>query len=84
LSLIYAGAAVTNMFMYFVTTFLGAVPPPHPWISAVQLALDDRPYDPGIADAAEGAVRAVRWVGSLVHVCCFSTLEPLPFLLAGF
>lgn len=32
LSLIYAGAAVTNMFMYFVTTFLGPTPPPHPAI----------------------------------------------------
>lgn len=32
LSLIYAGAAVTNMFMYFVTTFIGPNPPPHPWI----------------------------------------------------
>jgi hypothetical protein len=31
-SLIYAGAAVTNMFMYFVTTFLGPTPPPHPAI----------------------------------------------------
>ncbi len=30
LSLIYAGAAVTNMFMYFVTTVLGDHPPPHP------------------------------------------------------
>ena len=32
LGLIYAGAAVTNMFMYFVTTFIGPNPPPHPWI----------------------------------------------------
>ncbi|MDB5396794.1 MAG: hypothetical protein JWM91_4300 [Rhodospirillales bacterium] len=32
LSLIYAGAAVTNMFMYFVTTFIGPNPPPHPAI----------------------------------------------------
>ena len=32
LSLVYAGAAVTNMFMYFVTTFIGPNPPPHPWI----------------------------------------------------
>ena len=32
LSLIYAGAAVTNMFMYFVTTFIGPNPPPHPWV----------------------------------------------------
>jgi hypothetical protein len=32
LSLIYAGAAVTNMFMYFVTTFIGPTPPPHPAI----------------------------------------------------
>ncbi len=30
LSLIYAGAAVTNMLMYFATTFLGPTPPPHP------------------------------------------------------
>ncbi len=32
LSLIYAGAAVTHMFMYFVTTFIGPTPPPHPAI----------------------------------------------------
>ena len=32
LSLFYAGAAVTNMFMYFTTTFLGPNPPPHPWV----------------------------------------------------
>jgi hypothetical protein len=32
LSLIYAGAAVTNMLMYFATTFLGPTPPPHPAI----------------------------------------------------
>ena len=32
LSLVYAGAAVTNMFMYFVTTFIGPNPPPHPWV----------------------------------------------------
>jgi hypothetical protein len=32
LSLVYAGAAVTNMFMYFVTTFIGPNPPPHPAI----------------------------------------------------
>ncbi len=30
LSLIYSGAAVTNMLMYFATTFLGPTPPPHP------------------------------------------------------
>ncbi len=30
LSLIYAGAAVTNMFMYFTTTVLGPNPPQHP------------------------------------------------------
>ena len=32
LSLVYAGAAVTNMFMYFVTTFIGPTPPPNPAI----------------------------------------------------
>ena len=32
LSLIYAGATGTNMFMYFVTTFIGPTPPPHPAI----------------------------------------------------
>lgn len=32
LSLIYAGAAVTNMLMYFATTFIGPTPPPHPAI----------------------------------------------------
>ena len=32
LSLVYTGAAVTNMFMYFVTTFIGSNPPPHPWV----------------------------------------------------
>ena len=32
LSLVYAGSAVTNMFMYFVTTFIGPTPPPHPAI----------------------------------------------------
>lgn len=32
LSLVYAGAGVTNMFMYFVTTFMGPTPPPHPAI----------------------------------------------------
>jgi hypothetical protein len=42
-ALIYAGAAVTNMFFYFATTFLGPTPPPHlavylpfnlPWLVA--------------------------------------------------
>jgi hypothetical protein len=32
LSLIYAGAGVTNMLMYFTTTFIGPTPPPHPAI----------------------------------------------------
>lgn len=30
LALVYAGAAVTNMFFYFVQTFLGPHPPPNP------------------------------------------------------
>src|SRR5215471_11646855 len=30
LGLFYAGAAVTNMFFYFATTFWGPTPPPHP------------------------------------------------------
>jgi len=43
LGLFYAGAAVTNMFFYFATTFLGPTPPPHlgvylpfnlPWLIA--------------------------------------------------
>ncbi len=29
LGLVYAGAAVTNMFFYFVQTFLGPHPPPN-------------------------------------------------------
>lgn len=29
-ALFYAGAAVTNMFFYFFTTFAGPTPPPHP------------------------------------------------------
>jgi len=32
LSLIYSGAAVINMFMYFTTTMLGPNPPPNPAI----------------------------------------------------
>ena len=43
LGLFYAGAAVTNMFFYFATTFWGPTPPPHlgvylpfnlPWLVA--------------------------------------------------
>jgi len=43
LGLLYAGAAVTNMFFYFATTFLGPTPPPNlgvylpfnlPWLIA--------------------------------------------------
>jgi hypothetical protein len=43
LALVYAGAAVTNMFFYFAQTFLGPHPPPHtgiylafnlPWLIA--------------------------------------------------
>jgi hypothetical protein len=30
LGLFYAGAAITNMFFYLTTTFLGPTPPPHP------------------------------------------------------
>ena len=46
LSLVYAGAAVTNMFFYFATTFLGPTPPTHlavylpfnlPWLIAPAL-----------------------------------------------
>jgi hypothetical protein len=46
LGLFYAGAAVTNMFFYFTTTFLGPTPPPHlavylpfnlPWLLAPAL-----------------------------------------------
>jgi hypothetical protein len=43
LGLLYAGAAVTNMYFYFMQTFLGPHPPPHtglylafnlPWLVA--------------------------------------------------
>jgi hypothetical protein len=46
LSLVYAGAAVTNMFFYFATTFLGPTPPANlavylpfnlPWLIAPAL-----------------------------------------------
>ena len=46
LSLAYAGAAVTNMFFYFATTFMGPTPPPNlavylpfnlPWLIAPAL-----------------------------------------------
>jgi hypothetical protein len=46
LALVYAGAAVTNMFFYFATTFLGPTPPPNlavylpfnlPWLIAPAL-----------------------------------------------
>ena len=46
LSLVYAGAAVTNMFFYFATTLLGPTPPPNlavylpfnlPWLFAPAL-----------------------------------------------
>jgi hypothetical protein len=46
LALFYAGAAVTNMFFYFATTFMGPTPPPHlevylpfnlPWLIAPAL-----------------------------------------------
>jgi hypothetical protein len=46
LSLVYAGAAVTNMFFYFATSFLGPTPPPNlavylpfnlPWLIAPAL-----------------------------------------------
>ena len=46
LALVYAGAAVTNMFFYFATTFIGPTPPPNlavylpfnlPWLFAPAL-----------------------------------------------
>src|SRR4030095_7289110 len=46
LALVYSGAAVTNMFLYFATTFLGPTPPPNlavylpfnlPWLLAPAL-----------------------------------------------
>jgi hypothetical protein len=56
LGLIYAGAAVTNMFFYFATTFLGPTPPPNlavylpfnlPWLIApLVLAWRLLPADP--------------------------------------
>jgi hypothetical protein len=60
LSLVYAGAAVTNMFFYFATTFLGPTPPPQlavylpfnlPWLFAPALLglrmLPADPFPPG-------------------------------------
>jgi hypothetical protein len=56
LGLFYAGAAVTNMFFYFATTFLGPTPPPNlgvylpfhlPWLGApAVLGLRLLPRDP--------------------------------------
>jgi hypothetical protein len=56
LGLFYAGAAVTNMFFYFATTFLGPTPPPNlgvylpfnlPWLVApAVLGLRLLPRDP--------------------------------------
>src|SRR5262249_50038178 len=56
LGLFYAGAAVTNMFFYFSTTFLGPTPPPNlavylpfnlPWLIApAVLGLRLLPADP--------------------------------------
>ena len=56
LGLFYAGAAITNMFFYFATTFWGPTPPPHlgvylpfnlPWLVAPAiLALRLVPADP--------------------------------------
>ena len=62
LGLFYAGAAVTNMFFYFATTFWGPTPPPHlgvylafnlPWlvapaILAVRLLPEDPFRQPGV------------------------------------
>jgi hypothetical protein len=57
LSLVYAGAAVTNMFFYFATTFMGPTPPPNlavylpfnlPWLIAPALLglrmLPEKPF----------------------------------------
>src|SRR5262245_52068348 len=65
LGLVYAGAAVTNMFFYFATTFLGPTPPPNlgvylafnlPWLIAPALLglrmLAPAPFG---AAAAQGA-----------------------------
>jgi hypothetical protein len=59
LALIYAGAAVTNMFFYFATTFMGPTPPPNlavylpfnlPWLFAPALLglrmLRPQPFGP--------------------------------------
>jgi hypothetical protein len=66
LSLVYAGAAVTNMFFYFATTFLGPTPPPNlavylpfnlPWLVAPLVLglrmLPASPFGPRPARAAE-------------------------------
>ena len=65
LGLVYAGAAVTNMFFYFVQTFLGPHPPPNtvyylvfnlPWMIAPAVlgarVLFGRDLDPGAAEQA--------------------------------
>jgi hypothetical protein len=69
LSLVYAGAAVTNMFFYLATTFLGPTPPPQlatylafnlPWLLApLALGLRMLPAQPFGAESA-GAARAAE------------------------
>ena len=60
-SLVYAGAAVTNMFFYFMTTFLGPHPPPNtayylafnlPWLIAPALLGLRVWFDPAFARPA--------------------------------
>ena len=59
LGLVYSGAAVTNMFFYFATTFMGPTPPPNlgvylpfnlPWLIAPALLgwrmWPERPFEP--------------------------------------
>jgi len=68
LSLIYSGAAVINMFMYFTTTMLGPNPPPHPaiywpfnlpWLIApLILGIRMLPEEPFAKPAARGAMAA--------------------------
>jgi hypothetical protein len=68
LSLVYAGAAVTNMFFYFATTFLGPTPPPNlavylpfnlPWLLAPALLgvrmLAAEPFPPAASPAGRRA-----------------------------
>jgi hypothetical protein len=67
LGLFYAGAAVTNMFFYFATTFLGPTPPPNllvylpfnlPWLIApAVLGLRLLPAEPFLEAPRSPAVR---------------------------